>query len=365
MIIFAVILALILLVVELISLKIPIEDIKYNIKFSQSYVEPDETFEIISNISNTRWIPISFLRVRETLPDGIFVNIENSNSDFKHSFQPSTAGLPASIGCKLFLMPKRSVMLRVSATMPKRGRYFCGDTTLFVGDFFGVREIHDKRLLNRELVVLPRKAEDLNLEVTLGGFMGDISVKRFIIEDPILTLGFREYTGREPMRSISWVQSAHRNSLMVKNYDHTAEPSVCILLNTECTGNTISFMEDTIERCFSIARTVCETLDARGIQYGFATNATVAGATGSWSVISDGLGRTHLETILTGLGRATYAHTVPFSVLLKRSFLSAGTARAYIIITPEISAEYEHDIARLRESSGQNVLIINAFKEAS
>ena len=53
----------------------------------------------------------------------------------------------------------------------------------------------------------PRDWADSSADV-LSGFLGDVSVRRFIYEDPVLTTGFREYTGREPMKHISWTQSA-------------------------------------------------------------------------------------------------------------------------------------------------------------
>ncbi len=71
----------------------------------------------------------------------------------------------------------------------------------------------------------------------LGGVIGDISVNRFIFEDPMLTVGFSEYTGREPMRDISWTQSARLGRMMVKNYDHTVDLSVTILLNVQSVLN--------------------------------------------------------------------------------------------------------------------------------
>ena len=41
----------------------------------------------------------------------------------------------------------------------------------------------------------------------LGGFLGELSVNRYLYEDPILTAGYRPYTSGDPMRSIAWKQS--------------------------------------------------------------------------------------------------------------------------------------------------------------
>ena len=366
MIVFIVVLAVVAGILEFISLKMPISDIEYDIYFSRPAAEPDEPFDIISKVGTRRKLPVSFLRMRETLPDGVSADIPKATGGFSRTFQASTPGLPASVSCRVFLLPRQTVTLRFPASMPRRGRYFVGDTMLYMGDFLGIKETYEKRVLNRELVVLPKRAEDAELSEALGGFMGDVSVRRFILEDPILTLGFREYTGREPLRSISWAQSARAGSLMVKTYDYTVDPSATVLLNTECSAGTEDeSREDLIEKCFSYARTVCEELEARGIHYDFVTNATAAGAAGSWSSIGDGLGAMHLESILTGLGRATYAFTSPFSVILERTALSALTSRAYIVITPSVDEKYKSGISKLRDISGLDVFVINAVsKEA-
>ena len=54
---------------------------------------------------------------------------------------------------------------------------------------------------------MPRRAASPSFDMLLGGMIGDISVNRFIFEDPMLTIGFSDYTGREPMRDISWTRA--------------------------------------------------------------------------------------------------------------------------------------------------------------
>lgn len=50
----------------------------------------------------------------------------------------------------------------------------------------------------------------------------------------MLIRGFREYTGREPLRSISWVQSARQSRFLVKEQENMTDLSCTILLDVEC-----------------------------------------------------------------------------------------------------------------------------------
>ena len=197
------------------------------------------------------------------------------------------------------------------------------------------------------------------LAMLLGGMIGDISVNRFIFEDPMLTIGFSDYTGREPMRDISWTQSARLGRMMVKNYDHTLDLSATVILNVEYPKD-IDFRPELIEKCFSAGRTVCEALEAKRIKYGVLTNATSSGALGLWSQVGDGLGRSHLMSILEGLGRATYSCTMPFSRLADLASRKNEDGRYYVVITPVMTNRDALAISRLKALKGGGVHIIDA-----
>ena len=55
---------------------------------------------------------------------------------------------------------------------------------------------------------------------------------------------------------------------------HTSEPAVSVLLNAD--GPRSPEHSERMERCFSLARTVCRVLEERGIGYDFTTNASSA-----------------------------------------------------------------------------------------
>lgn len=226
------------------------------------------------------------------------------------------------------------------------------------GDFLGLNERNEYYSYFREVVAVPKAAPEQVIGEVLGGFMGDVSVRRFILEDPVLTLGFREYTGREPMKMISWTQSARGTGLMVKKYDYTVEPAVSVLLNIDSASDDCG---DEIERCFSLTRTVCETLEEQGIQYDFATNAVIAGAMSNLSSMSEGLGQRHFEGILEALGRAIHAVSGSADQLLLGSASGGcGSERGRILITPNRTAISLQTLNRLREVSGGNLLVISA-----
>ena len=231
-----------------------------------------------------------------------------------------------------------------------RGRYFLPNPTLFFGDFLGLKEKRKELSYYREVVVAPKSYETEEVKQVLGKFMGEYSVRRFMYEDPVLTIGFREYSGREPMKMISWKQSAQKQQLMVKEYDHTIEPVLSVMLNMESVADK---SPANMEKAYSIARSVCSNLEAKGISYGFYTNSQMAGGSGEMHIVDDGVGAHHFGKIMERLGRGMYIHSMSFDRLLAVARKSGGSERGLIVITTD-------DSAISRFASDSQILVLNA-----
>ncbi len=331
------------------SLAHALDDVEQHCAPDCKLAEPDQPFHLVNTVSNhsRRFVP--YVHVSQRIPDTLEVQ--------EDGVEVTPQGrLNRYMGYSLYLMPRQTWQRPVMVSLPARGRYVLSGATLQGGGFLGFSELTAYTDQNEEIVILPRPCTIPALTDTLGGFLGDRSVDRYIREDPVLTLGFREYTGREPMKSISWPQSARSGQLMVKKYDYTLELTATVLLNVECT-RTEGF-EQRLEACFSIARTVCETLEEKRIPYRFVTNAGAAGAISLWSQVSDGLGSGHLSTVLEGLGRATYEPLRPFVHTLEQTTRHVEQGRTHILITPERDIPFRHELSRLEQLSGAQALIL-------
>lgn len=351
MILFFVLLLLVAAVTEKWSIKHSLDGVKYDMKLTRSLIEPGERFDLVTTIKNTSRRFIPFIRVSEDVPRVLGVNAMLMTVGFDEN--------RAKVNSTVYMMPRQRMTRRLSVTLENRGRYTFNGATLYGGDFLGFSERAKYYPHMREAVVLPKRLDSADFDQALGGFMGDVSVNRFILEDPILTLGFREYTGREPMKQISWPVTARTGRMMVSNYDHTLDITVTVVLNVDSriygyAGNPLK------ETCYSMARGVCEMLEEKHITYAFRTNAVSVGMAGAWEFVSDGLGSVHLMSILEGLGRATYACRGSADALLDTARRRAESGRAHIIITPTAVDIPESDIASLRNFTGAQVLVLAA-----
>ena len=349
---FLLLLAAVAALLQWLSLRHCLDGLSCDLTISRRAVECGERFQLISTVTNTRRLPVLFLRLSERIPGELNVELERTGVRREDRLMPS-GNRAASLEQTLYIMPRQKVTRTMDAQLPARGRYLFRGSRLTAGDLLGLRERQADFPRFREVVVLPPRVDLAELDSAFGNYLGDISVRRFILSDPRLTVGFREYTGREPQRDISWPRSLRDGRLMVKQYDYTAELTVTVILN-------ISFgTQSEIERAYSLARVVCERLEERRISYSFATNACMTSAAGAWSYLGDGLGGHHLNTIVECLGAANYDCMFPLKRLLDRAARREEN-RGYLLITPPLAADGTALVRSFEHETGQRVLVIPA-----
>ncbi len=344
--IFLILLTLCALCCELISLRQGLKGVGYRCRPSSSVVEPGEEFELETTLTNNKWAPVSYLEVVQALPHDIQLNA------YLGRFH--TEPMIAKLYSTCYLGPRQKLTRRIKASLPQRGRRIISDAQITAGDLLGLSRRSETARVFHEIVVLPRRIQAPDLSQALGGFLGDISVRRFILEDPMLTVGARQYTGREPMKTISWKHSLRANKLMVNQYDYTVENSITVVLNVD--GGT----PEQLELCFSLARMAIEQLEKRGMSYGFLTNAATAGAIGRWSEVSDGLGGSHTRAILEGMGRATHDVQEPLETLIARAARRSEQGRGHILVTPNPLSAGDPVLAPLHHQADGGIFILSA-----
>lgn len=314
--------------------------------------EPEQAVVYSATLNNYSRLPIPFVRFVQSFPSEAKLLADKTWWD---SYCRDNI-LSWDVEFRVTLLGHRSITKNVTVSFPERGVYKIGSYHLSTGDLLGFREAkcHGE---GKSIVVMPRRSQQKTALDAVGGFLGDISVRRFILEDPILTTGFRDYTGREPMRAISWTRTAQTGSLQVKQYDYTAERHVVVLLNTEGAD------PQQLEECLRLTRSVCEKLEQQKVPYGFRTNANLPGPVGKVHTMAEGLGLQHLHTILYGLGRADKTCFFSFPYLTRQTLKNRRSSEAYILITPDCKDSVWTCIQELSNASGTPVCVLRGCEE--
>lgn len=316
----------------------------------EKLVNPEEPFDLYVVLKNPgrRFLP--YLRVRLTFPKEFTLQVDNT-------MKTTSEYGGQEVSWSTWLQRAQSAHFRLSASASHRGRYVLDKMKVYGGDVLGFSESCRECKGFHEIIVAPREVPAAQVEPQMGSFLGQISVNRFLHEDPILTVGFREYTGQEPMKRISWGQSARGQGLMVKQYEYTTDPRVVVLLNVEAR----EAGEVHLENCYSMARTVCRILEDRAIPYRLVTNARfdllinrmLEKGSGDNLVMESafGLGYAHFRKNLEILGRGMNKAAFSTQALLEKSLAEDDANCSRILETPENSLP-----ERFRRQSGLLVL---------
>lgn len=309
--------------------------------------EPGQDVTWSATVDNYSRLPIPFVRLVQDFPLEASVQADLSWKEAycRRSF------LSWYTEYRMTIRGRRSITRNVTVAFQRRGVYKIGTYQLSAGDLLGFRETQNHGD-GEKIVIMPEHSRQQSAIDALGGFLGDVSVRRFILEDPILTTGFRDYTGREPLRAISWTRTAQSGTLQVKQYDYTAERHVVVLLNTEGAD------EQQLEECLRLTRSVCEKLEQRKIPYAFRTNANLPGPVGKVHAMVEGLGERHLNTILYGLGSADGTCFHSFRYLTRQTVKKRRSNESYIVITPDDKGEAHRCIQSLSSAVGTQVCVL-------
>lgn len=185
-----------------------------------------EEFELIEELDNAKLLPLPW--VRTEISCSRWLTFHGSRDSVAKD--DTQKGLISGI----FTLKSRQKCRRTwRIRAEKRGVFTIDDVAITVSDLFGLVRSARVEKLSQKLRILPTPTEIESGEMSVDAFIGDIPVRRFVLPDPFVISGAREYTGREPMNRIHWAQSARCGTLMVYCSEFTTERRVLIVLNIQ------------------------------------------------------------------------------------------------------------------------------------
>ncbi len=217
--------AVVLVAQYLIYKTLGLKNVSYRLTISKTEAFENEEIEIIEEIENGKALPLPWVRSEISCSRWLSF-YGNSQNIAKDAQKGLVSGIFMLKGHQKL---KRSWRVRCE----KRGVFRIEDVTLSVSDLFGLVKPAMMLKTDEEICVLPSPVDIELCELSSDSFLGNQSVRRFILPDPFVISGAKEYTGREPMNRIHWSGSARTGSLMVYNNEFTTERKMLVILNMQ------------------------------------------------------------------------------------------------------------------------------------
>lgn len=307
------------------------ENLTITRSFDRNGVFPGTQLVYEMSIENRKLLPLTWLSIDEKFYSGIEFEAKTKIQELNEEVY--------SHNCMLTLLPYQKVTRRYNLYAKKRGFYQIKQISMSSTDILGTEEYSIDKEVPVFVSVYPCIRELKGALIPANTIQGDFSVRRWIIEDPMVVTGVRDYTGNDSLKSISWKATAKNQKLLVNKYDFTADKRIMIILNLERHESSLNkkdivALEAAIEVCASLAAMVNEA----GIPVGFATNAHTLGPVGS-VVLDPDTGDSRLADILDALAKVSYFKKYRSRELLQLLVADFSWGTEVIVVTPEVSQE--------------------------
>ncbi len=331
--------------VEFLSRREGLRHLQVHFRLDTDLVEPGETATLRYTVQNAGRFPLLYAGLTLSL-DGAF-SLREDKAFLDRYVTEDFTGI--RVDHRFFLGSGRRFSGRLRFSLPKRGLYDLGRYYLEAGDFLGLKPaLRSGEIGGRVICTAPVRA--LPPLQALGGTVGAVSVRRFLFDDPCMVLGYRPYSGREPMKQIAWKQTAKAGSLIVRQNDFTADFSAEVLVNMDPTRPAL------MERCLSWTASVCRELEKRKVPYSLRSN-------GDLRDVPLGLGTGHLFLIQKRLGLSGLTGYTGFTLLLEDCLRLGREACTRIIITPVLDNSIRRAVDRLERHADFKPLVLCAEED--
>ncbi|MEK3861934.1 DUF58 domain-containing protein [Paenibacillus sp. FSL H7-0716] len=308
--------------------------LSYSRYFSRKTAYEGERIEMIEEIVNAKLLPLPWLRLESSIARGL----EFGSQD---NLGISTGEISQNHISLFYLKSYRHIKRRHQVTCERRGLYRLESVTMTTGDPFGLTRKNKTYPLELELLIYPVLLNLDELPLPIHSWLGELPVKRWIVEDPFLTAGIREYSSGDSMGLVNWKATARTGVMQVHKKDYTADSRLIICLNIEDSDSMWRTVTDVerIEQGIRYAATIAEYAMQHGIETGLICNGRLDDAGERDPIEAEPMAQ--LEDMLELLARLKLDRTLPMSRLLELQVESGISDTDFLIISCHRGAELQ------------------------
>lgn len=319
----------------------------YTRYFSKRAVFEGEEIEMIEEISNNKLLPVPWLRFESQI---------NASLQFQKQFNLDVKS--EQFHRSLFsLMPYQKIRRRHKVTCTKRGYFWLNTISITSGDVFGFGQVGETVKVSADILVYPKLMPMEEIPLPSHSWLGEIMVRRWIVEDPFTVAGVRKYEAGDPMNAINWKATAREGMLQVSKKDYTADHHLMIYLNFDLTEDIWMPVTDPalVEKGISYAASIAEYAISKGVSTGFGCNSYLIDPERRLDEIKQPVriepqnSKNHLKHLLDTTARLAMDRSLSFNHFLKQDVDRKMRNTDILLITSFLSERVQAHIRKLEE----------------
>ena len=333
------------------------KNLDYQCEFSVKEAHEGDDIFLVETIKNKKLLPVPWLKVE--IQSSRWLDYAGTRSVVAQDKRHVTS----SFLLKSFQKTTRRWKLKCL----KRGVFTIENTTLVSGDPLGIYTPSIASNVNATLVVYPEIIDFEEMFIPTNFLQGNTIVRRWIIDDPFIVSGAREYTPQDSMNRIHWGATAREGRLMVKKNDFTSELSLSVLLNMQSMENEYEYVVDKniAEFGIKVAATIFDKCLKMGMPVRFGTNGYTSDEKGKSILTGESAGRDHISDLLKILAKLELRSAKDFEDYLKE-VVDSVTGTDIILVTAYITENMCNIIRDLsRKNNAVKVLVLDKYAESA
>ena len=317
--------------------------------FSERRAFVGETVTLRLRLENRKPLPVLWLRVHEFVPEHLPI----SGARVAPSHRPRQNLLEAIFALAAFRRADRIVTVECT----RRGFYAFGPATLYASDPFGFFLARRQVMGERWLIVYPRVEPLTRLGLPAKNPLGEVTTALPLFEDPVRTVGVRDYEPRDDFRRVHWKASARRQRLQSKVLEHTTSHSVVVVLNAATLKpHWIGVVPPLLERAVSVAASLAYYVAEQRWPVGLMANGVLPRSDQPLRV-PPGRGPQQLTLIFEMLAAVTPVVTMPIEDLLRQESPRMPLGATFVVVSAIVDDDLVATLQDLRAEGRRLVLV--------
>jgi len=283
--------------------------LNYKCEFSVPEAHEGDTIYIIETVYNAKLLPVPWLKV--DIHSSRWLDFAGTCSVIAQDDRRMTSSF--------ILRSYQKITRRWKLKCLKRGVFTTENVTLVSGDLLNFHVVSVPVAVNAQLMVYPEIVDLDELFTPVNLLQSDITVNRWIVDDPFMVSGAREYIQGDPLNRIHWPASARVGKLMVKKNEFTSQRSLTVLLNMQ---SQLYEYADTINKHIAeLGIKVAATLFDRALKEGtpvrFGTNGCTVPDARQTIFTGEAADKDHIQDLLKILARLVMKNVKDFEAFLE------------------------------------------------